>query len=101
MNSQIDVSIVIISWKMRDLLQSCLNTIYNFTSGITFEIIVIDNNSLDGTSEMIENEFPQIRLIKNPENRGVAPARNQGIEAAKGKYILILDADVELIENLF
>jgi len=84
---------------MRDLLQSCLNTIYNFTSGITFEIIVIDNNSLDGTSEMIENEFPQIRLIKNPENRGVAPARNQGIEAAKGKYILILDADVELIEN--
>lgn len=99
MNSQIDVSIVIISWRMRDLLQSCLNTIYNFTSGITFEIIVIDNNSLDGTSEMIEKDFPEIIIIKNPENRGVAPARNQGIEAAKGKYILILDADVELIEN--
>ncbi len=99
MNSQIDVSIVIISWKMKDLLQSCLNTIYNFTSGITFEIIVIDNNSLDGTSEMIETEFPEIILIKNPENRGVAPARNQGIEIAKGKYVLILDADVELIEN--
>ena len=94
-----DVSVVIISWKMKDLLQRCLQSIYKFTSGVKLEIIVIDNNSQDGTSEMIENQFPKIGLIKNKENRGVAPARNQGIEIAKGKYILILDADVELIEN--
>lgn len=93
------LSIVIISWKMKSLLQTCLKSIYSFTKEINYEIILIDNNSEDGTVEMIENEFPQIRLIKNPENRGVAPARNQGMEIAAGKYILILDADVELVEN--
>lgn len=99
MSNNIDVSIVIISWRMRDLLERCLKTIYSFTAELTFEIIVVDNNSQDGTSEMIEKNFPQVKLIKNPENRGVAPARNQGIKATKGKYILILDADMELVEN--
>ena len=98
-SNKIDISIVIISWKMNDLLQSCLQSIYKFSKDIEFEIIVIDNNSQDGTSEMIKSEFPEINLIKNTENRGVAPARNQGIAIANGKYILILDADVELIEN--
>lgn len=97
--NKIDISIVIISWKMKELLQSCLISIYKFTSGVNLEVIVIDNNSGDGTSEMIQSEFPDIILLKNKENRGVAPARNQGIEIANGKYVLILDADVELIEN--
>jgi len=99
MSNNIDVSVVIISWKMRDLLQRCLYTIYKFTIGINFEVIVIDNNSQDGTSEMIEQNFPQVKLIKNSENRGVAPARNQGIKETSGKYILILDADMELVDN--
>jgi GT2 family glycosyltransferase len=99
LENSFDVSIVIISWKMKDLLKRCLETIYLFTKDINIEIIVIDNNSQDGTSEMIEENFPQIKLIKNPENRGVAPARNQGIKETKGKYILILDADMELIDN--
>ena len=94
-----NVSIVIISWKMKDLLQKCLQSIYKFTSEVTFEIIVIDNNSQDGTSEIIETEFPEIILIRNKENCGVAPARNQGIKIARGRYILILDADMELKEN--
>ncbi len=98
-DNNVDISIVIISWKMRDLLERCLKTIYNFTSDVSFEVIVIDNNSQDGTSEMVEKLFPQIKLIKNSENRGVAPARNQGIKETKGKYILILDADMELIDN--
>ncbi len=98
-SKNIDISIVIISWKMKELLQSCLNSISKFTSGVKLEIIVIDNNSLDGTLEMIQKEHPEIILIKNKINRGVAPARNQGIAISKGKYVLILDADVELIEN--
>jgi GT2 family glycosyltransferase len=99
LDSKLDVSIVIISWKMKNLLYKCLQTIYKFTDGLSFEIIVIDNNSNDGTSQMIEENFPQIKLIKNFQNRGVAPARNQGIKMAQGKYIFILDADTELIEN--
>ena len=98
-NKNIDISIVIISWKMKELLQSCLRSIYKYTSEVKLEIIVIDNNSQDGTSEMIQTEFPEIILIKNSENRGVAPARNQGMAISKGKYVLILDADVELIED--
>ncbi len=98
-NNKPDVSIVIISWKMKDLLRKCLETIYLFTVDVKFEVIVIDNNSQDATSEMVETQFPQVKLIKNPENRGVAPARNQGIKETKGKYILILDADMELIDN--
>ena len=94
-----EISIVIISWKMKDLLKVCLDSIYKYTSQVPFEIILIDNNSQDGTSEMIENEYKEIVLIKNDVNRGVAPARNQGIKIAKGKYILILDADMELKEN--
>lgn len=95
----INVSIILISWKMKDLLKKCLESIYKFTDGICFEIILIDNNSLDGTSEMIKNEFPSIKLITNNRNKGVAPARNQGLKIAQGKYVLILDADMELTEN--
>ncbi|MDT3696292.1 MAG: glycosyltransferase family 2 protein [Ignavibacterium sp.] len=98
-DKKIMISIVIISWKMKDLLQSCLRSIYKFTKDIEFEIIVIDNHSKDGTSEMVQSEFPEINLIQNSENRGVAPARNQGMKVARGKYVLILDADVELTEN--
>lgn len=97
--NKIDVSIIIISWKMKDLLKVCLDSIYKVTSGITFELIVVDNYSQDGTSEMIENNYRDIQLIKNDSNRGVAAARNQGINTAKGKYILNLDADMELNEN--
>ncbi len=94
-----DLSIVIISWKMRDLLEVCLESIFKFTEGLTFQVILIDNFSQDGTIEMVEEKFPSVRLIKNPENRGVAPARNQGLKEVQGKYALILDADMELIEN--
>lgn len=95
----IELSIVIISWKMKNLLQICLESIYKFTKEPSFELILIDNFSNDGTIEMVEKYFPQIKLIKNNENKGVAPARNQGLKEAKGKFILILDADMELIEN--
>lgn len=94
-----EISIVIISWKMKDLLKVCLDSIYKFTSEVGFEIVLVDNNSQDGTSEMVEDKYKNIVLIKNPVNCGVAPARNQGIKIAKGKYILILDADMELKEN--
>lgn len=99
--NEVDISIVLITWQMRDLLQKCLETIYKFTEGLNFEVIVVDNYSQDGTLEMIESEYPQVKLLKNVINKGVAPARNQGIKVSKGKYILILDADMEVVENSF
>ncbi|MFA6468667.1 MAG: glycosyltransferase family 2 protein [Bacteroidota bacterium] len=95
----IDVTIVLIAWNVRDLLEACLNSIIAHTRNITIEIILIDNNSEDGTKQMILEKFPMVQLLENSTNRGVAPARNQGIKKAKGKYVLILDADTKLIEN--
>jgi GT2 family glycosyltransferase len=96
----IDVSIVIISWNMKSLLEVCLQSIYKFNGHIKFEIILVDNNSSDGTYQMVKETFPEVRIIRNSKNLGVAPARNQGVRISNGKYILILDADVELIENV-
>jgi N-acetylglucosaminyl-diphospho-decaprenol L-rhamnosyltransferase len=92
----LDLSITIISWKAKDLLHSCLQSIYQNTEGISMEIIVVDNGSFDGSSEMVEEKFPGVLLIKNEGNRGVAPARNQALARTKGRYVLILDVDTEI-----
>lgn len=93
------LSIVIISWKMKDLLNVCLDSIYKTTKDHSFDIILVDNASQDGTKEMISELYPDIIYIENSENRGVAPARNQGLQMAKGKYTLILDADIKIVNN--
>lgn len=95
----IDISIVLITWKMKGYLQKLLTSIVDYSEGFSYEILVIDNNSGDGTIEMIERDFKDVIIIKNKENMGVAPARNQGLTVARGKYILILDADMVLLEN--
>jgi N-acetylglucosaminyl-diphospho-decaprenol L-rhamnosyltransferase len=95
----IELSIVIISWRMKLLLEAMLNSIKHYTKGISYELIIVDNNSQDGTSEMIENEYQDAVLIKNLENKGVAPARNQAFKVAKGKYIVTFDADMLFLEN--
>lgn len=95
----ISVSIIIISWKMRALLERLLESIVVNTGDVSYEIVVVDNHSEDGTVETVKSRFPQVILIKNEKNRGVAAARNQGFDIARGKYFLTLDADMMLIEN--
>ncbi len=94
-----EVSIVIISWKMKDMLDVCLGSIYTTTQTHSFEIIVIDNASKDGTKELISEKYPNVIYIENSENLGVAPARNKGLPIAKGQYTLILDADIKIVNN--
>ncbi|MFH0992364.1 MAG: glycosyltransferase family 2 protein [bacterium] len=93
------LSIIIISWKMKQMLRDLLVSIRQCTTGMAYEIIIVDNNSQDGTSEMVEQEFSDARLIRNQENRGVAPARNQAFRIALGTYVVTLDADMQLKEN--
>jgi len=95
----VDVSVVIISWKMKELLTAMLASVQHHTHGVSYELIVVDNASMDGTAEVVVQEYPQARLLKNPENRGVAPARNQAFRIAQGRYIVTLDADMVLVEN--
>lgn len=98
-----DLSIIIITWNALGHLKKCLDSVFNTVKNIDYEIIVVDNNSSDGSTDFLR-KFPQITVIANNENKGVAGARNQGIKISCGKYILILDVDAELtsgaVENL-
>ncbi len=93
------LSIIIVSWNVRDLLQKCLESIFKYTQNIDFEVIVVDNASKDGSVMMVEEKFPKVELIANQKNLGFAKANNQGIDKAQGKYILVLNGDTELIDS--
>lgn len=88
-----DLSITIVSYNTRNLTRECLQSIYDNTREVSFEVWVIDNNSADGSADMIETEFPQVHLIRNTENVGLAAATNQGLMPSTGRYILALNSD--------
>ena len=94
-----DLSIIIVSWNVKKLLEKCLTTLYTHTRGVTFEIFVIDNASTDGTPSMVAEKFPRVHCITNATNKGFAAANNQGIKAAQSTYLLLLNPDTECIEN--
>ncbi|MFC2085251.1 glycosyltransferase family 2 protein [Bacteroidota bacterium] len=96
---QIDVSVIIVNYNALKLLRNCLKSIYTHTKGLKFEVIVIDNNSTDGDVGDLKEEFNELIIIKNDNNVGFGPANNQGIQIAKGKYILFLNNDTYFIEN--
>lgn len=89
-----DLSIIIVSWNVRDLLEQNLKKIYQNTKNINFEIFVVDNNSADETVRSVEENFPQVNLIVNNYNAGFAKANNQAISRSKGRYILLLNPDM-------
>lgn len=93
------VSIVIINWKTPDLLAGCLRSIIERTKEISYEIFVVDNNSADGSVEMVRRHFPQVNLIANDANVGFAAACNQVIPQAHGEYVLLLNPDTMLVDN--
>jgi N-acetylglucosaminyl-diphospho-decaprenol L-rhamnosyltransferase len=92
-----DLSIVIVNWNVHDLLRRCLGSVVSGQWSVVSEIIVVDNASTDGSVEMLRNEFPQVTLIVNASNRGFAAANNQGIAAAQGRYVLLLNPDTEVL----
>lgn len=94
-----DLSIIIITWNMGGMLEALLDSLRQHTTGVRYEIIVVDNHSDDGTVEMLKRRFADVRLIENDRNRGVAFARNQAFRVATGRYLLTLDADMLLVEN--
>lgn len=92
-----DVSIVIVNWNTRDLLRDCLRSIFQEIAALTFEVFVIDNCSRDDSAAMVREEFPVVTMIANTQNRGFAAANNQGIRAAEGRYVLLLNPDTVVL----
>ena len=81
------LSVSIVSFNTKALLQRCLASIYKYTKGITFEVIVVDNHSTDGSALMVKKSFPKVKLIANKDNRFYTGANNQALNIAKGKYL--------------
>jgi hypothetical protein len=89
----LDVSIVVLNFNTRDLLAGCIDSVMANTGGLDMELIVVDNASGDGSADMVEREYPLVRLIRNPGNTGFSGGINLGIGAAAAPYILVLNQD--------
>lgn len=96
-----DLSVVIVSYNTRDLTRQCLQSIFENTRGVSFEVWVVDNNSSDDTVEMVQREFPQVNVIRNEINKGLAAATNQGLAASTARYVLALNSDVVVLPDAF
>ncbi len=97
----LDLSISIVSYNVRDLLDECLRSIAAQTRGVRYEIIVVDNGSADGTVEMLRRNHPSARVITNRVNLGFAAAQNIGLRAGRGRYLYALDSDTYLKTDAF
>lgn len=95
----IKLSVVIVNWNVRELLKDCLESIFKTSLDLELEVIVVDNNSSDGSVEMVKKKFPSVVLIENNKNVGFGTANNQGIGISKGEYILILNPDTIVFPN--
>jgi len=97
--NDIVISIIIVSYNNFDILKRCLKSIYKYLTTIDFEIIVVDNNSVEnGLDETIDG-YPNIVVIQNKENKGFAKANNQGVNIAQGENILLLNNDTEFLDD--
>lgn len=103
-----DLSIILINYKTPSLLKQCIKSIQKNSPKLDYEIIVVDNNSNDGTVEMIEESFMynyknekinNIELILNNQNLGFPKAVNQAVKKSRGRYILLLNPDITILEN--
>lgn len=100
MTNQIDCSVVIHNTNTRDWLKRCLTSIFKVTRGITFDVWVIDNESSDGSADMVKEFFPQVHLINPKGGLFVAEGFNAGIRPSTGRYVFIQDADIEYTEDI-
>ena len=87
------LSIVIVNYNVRYFLEQCLHSVQDACRGLDIEVFVVDNASVDGSSRMVRDKFPDVILIENKENRGFSAANNQAITRASGEYILLLNPD--------
>jgi len=95
----LDVSVVVVSYNTRQETMACIESIHRETKGLSFEVILVDNASNDGSAEAAGAQEGRVRLLANRTNKGFACACNQGMRAASGKYVLLLNPDTEILDN--
>jgi len=95
----VDISIIIINYNTFELTCSCIDSIVKYTQGVSYEVILVDNASVECNPDMFIEKFPNIKLIKSTFNRGFAAGNNLGIEASQGDYILLMNSDTLLNED--
>ena len=95
----IDISVIIVNYNTKNLLKECIDSIRNNVENISYEIIVVDNASQDGSADMVLSLFPDVKLIKNKINTGFGTANNIGVDIAKGKYIFLFNSDAILVSD--
>jgi len=91
-----DASVVVVSFNTRDVLRECLQTLAQHADGVSYETIVVDNASRDGSADMVAAEFPDATLIRSDVNLGFAGANNRGFPFARGRYVVLLNSDAFL-----
>lgn len=95
------LTVVIVNYNVRYFLEQCLHAVQKAASKVSSEIIVVDNDSVDGSCAMVETRFPEVHLISNKENVGFSKANNQAIRMARGEYVLLLNPDTVVEEDCF
>lgn len=95
------LSIIIVNYNVRYFLEQCLKSVFTALQNIEAEVFVVDNHSVDGSVEMVQEKFKQVKLIVNKDNPGFAKANNQAMRLAQGEYILLLNPDTVVQENTF
>lgn len=95
----VDVSVIIVNWNTRQLLLDAVSSIYESTHAVSFEILVVDNYSSDGSPEAVGKAFPGVRLICNDDNHGFSKANNIGIRVSNGRYVCLVNSDTKTLDG--
>ena len=100
-NRPIKISVIIVNYNVKEYLAHALSSIERALESIPHEIIVIDNHSIDGSVPFLRKQFPDLRLIENQENVGFGKANNQGLQEARGEYLVLINPDTVVQEDTF
>jgi GT2 family glycosyltransferase len=97
----LDITLIIPSYNTKDLLKQCLSSIFEHTTGISFEVICVDDNSTDGSADMVATEFPSVKLVRNKIGQMYAKNNNLGMRMSSARLACLLNADTMITANAF
>ncbi|MGD9930590.1 MAG: glycosyltransferase [Mangrovibacterium sp.] len=95
------LSVILVNYNVRYFLEQCLHSVRKACTSLDAEVFVVDNNSVDGSCQLVREKFPEVLLIENHDNKGFSKANNQAIRRAKGEYVLLLNPDTVVEEDCF